>query len=140
MSLLWKGDGVCSIGSLIFEVTFGNIINNDAQLTHLTVRQKGVCRSGIEDEVLCSEDNFLSFLIDCFEDISHNGQSEFASRICIKPVTLANFTLGPDNGVNGSQVLPPTCESAPPSGMHRSCVWLKSMAKHFVWAWVETSF
>ena len=94
MSLLWKGDGVCSIGSLIFEVTFGNIINNDAQLTHLIVRQKGVCRSGIEDEVLCSEDDFSSFLIDCFDDSSHNGQSKFACRICIKTGDIGKLHIG----------------------------------------------
>ena len=92
----WEDDGVCPIGGLIFEVTLGNIINNDAQFSHLAGGQEGVCRSGIEDEVFCSEDDFSSFLIDCFgfDDNSHNGQSKFACRICIKTSDVGKLYIG----------------------------------------------
>ena len=47
------------------------------------------------------------------------GKPYFFADYSPKPITLVNFTPGPDNGVNTNHSFPPTCESAPPSGMHK---------------------
>ena len=107
---------------------------------HLVGGQKGVCRCSIKNEVLGPEHDFCALWIDCFENNWHCGWTKFAGRVCIKSVTLANFTLGPDSGVNGSHVLPPTWESAPPSGTHMSCMWLTSTSKCLVCASEDMSF
>ena len=50
------------------------------------------------------------------------GKPNFLAACSSKPVTLANFTPGPDRGDKGNHVCPPTCESASPSGIHKSCM------------------